>query len=49
MTNNSSVDEWLEELPCEVQSITHELIATARRNMPNTHECIYHDAVGFRE
>ena len=31
----------------DLQIITRELIAVARKNMPNAHEFIYHDAVGY--
>jgi hypothetical protein len=47
MRNNPTVQEWLEKLPPELQNITRELITAARKNMPNAHEFIYHDAVGY--
>lgn len=47
MKDNPTVDEWLEKLPPDLQKITRELIAVARKNMPNAHEFIYHDAVGY--
>lgn len=47
MKNNPTVDEWLAKLPLELQIITQELIEVARKNMPNVHEFIYHDAVGY--
>lgn len=42
-----SVEEWLANLPSNVQTITRELRAVARRNMPKAHEIIYHDAIGY--
>jgi hypothetical protein len=42
-----SVEAWLANLPPESQIITRELVAVARRNMPQAHEFIYHDAVGY--
>jgi uncharacterized protein DUF1801 len=45
--NTPTVEEWLEKLPSDLQIITRELIAVARKNMPNVHEFIYHDAVGY--
>jgi len=42
-----SVEEYLAKLPADVQAITRELVAVARRNMSNAHEFIYHDAVGY--
>ena len=47
MKNTPTVEEWLEKLPSDLQIITRELIAVARKNMPNVHEFIYHDAVGY--
>lgn len=47
MTNNPTVDEWLEKFAPDRQAIIRELIAVARRNMPGAHEFIYHDAVGY--
>jgi hypothetical protein len=47
MKNNPTIDEWLEKLSPDLQIITRELIAVARKNMPNAHEFIYHDAVGY--
>jgi len=41
------VEEWLANLPPDVQAITRELISVARSNMPGVHEFIYHDAVGY--
>jgi len=45
--NTPTVEEWLEKLPSDLQIITRELIAVARKNMPKVHEFIYHDAVGY--
>ena len=42
-----SVDEWLAELPPDLQRITRELRAVAIKNMPGAHEFIYHDAIGY--
>jgi len=47
MSKNPPVEEWLANLPLELQTITRALIAVARKNMPKTHEFIYHDAVGY--
>jgi len=47
MKDNPTVDQWLEKLPPDLQKITRELIAVARKNMSNAHEFIYHDAVGY--
>ena len=41
------VEEFLSNLPPEVQAIARELVAVARKNMPEAHEFIYHDAVGY--
>jgi hypothetical protein len=41
------VEEFLSSLPVEVQAMTRELVAVARRNMPGAHEFIYHNAVGY--
>ena len=42
-----SVEEWLANLPSDVQAITREVRAVARKNMPTAHEFIYHDAIGY--
>jgi hypothetical protein len=42
-----SVEEYLTNLPAEVQAMTKELVAAARKNMPGAYEFIYHDAVGY--
>lgn len=42
-----SVENWLAKLPSELREITLALIGVARKNMPNAHEFIYHDAVGY--
>jgi hypothetical protein len=47
MKDNPVIEQWLEKLPLDVQKITRKLIAVARKNMPNAHEFIYHDAVGY--
>ena len=41
------VEEFLSNLPPEVQAIARALVAVARKNMPEAHEFIYHDAVGY--
>ena len=43
-TPSISVAEWLANLHPNPQAITKELRAVARKNMPNVHEFIYHDA-----
>jgi hypothetical protein len=45
--NRIPIDEFLASLPADVQAITRELVAVARKNMPDAHEFIYHDAVGY--
>jgi hypothetical protein len=45
--NSISVQEYLSNLPPDVQAITRELCIAARRNMPGVHEFMYHDAVGY--
>ena len=47
MKNNPTIDEWLGKLPPDLQRITRELIAIARKNMPGVHEYIYHDVMGY--
>lgn len=47
MKGDPNVEQWLEKLPLDIQKITCKLIAVARKNMPNVHEFIYHDAVGY--
>jgi len=42
-----SVEQFLADLPPDLQAITRELVAIARKNMPMAHEFIYHDAVGY--
>ena len=45
--NGISVEDYLSNLPRDVQAITRELVAVARKNMRRVHEFIYHDAVGY--
>ena len=45
--DGTSVEEYLSNLPTDIQTITRELVAVARKNMPGVHEFIYHDAVGY--
>lgn len=47
MKDNPVIEQWLEKLPLDVQKITGKSIAVARKNMPNAHEFIYHDAAGY--
>jgi hypothetical protein len=42
-----TVEEYLSNLPPDLQAITRELCDVARKNMPGAHEFIYHDAVGY--
>lgn len=42
-----TVEEYLSKLSPDLQAITRELVAVARKNMPGSHEFIYHDAVGY--
>ncbi|HLO28446.1 MAG TPA: DUF1801 domain-containing protein [Anaerolineales bacterium] len=42
-----SVKEWLAKLPADVRLITRALRLVARKNMPDAHEFIYHDAIGY--
>ena len=41
------VESWLAKLPAELREITAALIGVARKKMPDAHEFIYHDAVGY--
>ena len=45
--NRMPVEEFLSNLPANVQAITRELVAVARGRMPGAQEFIYHDAVGY--
>ena len=47
MNKNPTVEDWLANLPPDLQAITRELRAVARKNMPDAHEFIYHDAIGY--
>ena len=42
-----SVQEWLANLPPDLRTIAKALRALGRKNMPSTHEFIYHDAIGY--
>ena len=42
-----SVEEWLASLAPASRAITEQLRAGALKNMPNVHEFIYHDAIGY--
>lgn len=45
--NKFSVEEWLANLAPDLQAITKQLRAVARKNMPDAQEFIYHDAIGY--
>jgi hypothetical protein len=47
MSNNPAVEEYLANLPPDLQAISRELVVVARKNMPGAYEFIYHDAVGY--
>lgn len=42
-----SVEKWVADLLPDVQAITKALCTVASRNMPEAHEFIYHDAIGY--
>ena len=42
-----TIKDYLAKLPPDLRTITVELCAVARINMPGTHELVYHDAVGY--
>ena len=42
-----TVEEYLLKLSPDLQEITRELCAVARKNMSGAYEFIYHDAVGY--
>ena len=42
-----SVEEWLANLPPDLQAITKKLRAVTKKNMPKAYEFIYHDAIGY--
>jgi len=42
-----TVEEYLSNLPPDLQAIAQELCTVARQNMPGAHEFIYHAAVGY--
>jgi hypothetical protein len=42
-----SVEEWLANLPPDLQLITKKLRDVAIKNMSKAHEFIYHDAIGY--
>jgi len=41
------VEEFLSNLPDDIQTITRELCAVARKKMLGAHEFVYHNAVGY--
>lgn len=45
--NRIPVEEFLSNLPADLQAITRELCTVARQKMPGAHEFIYHNAVGY--
>jgi hypothetical protein len=47
MRENPSVKDWLANLPPDLRGITKQLRAIAREQMPDAHEFIYHDAIGY--
>ena len=42
-----AVEAWLARLHPDLQAITKELRAVANKIMPDAHEFIYHDAIGY--
>ena len=42
-----TIEEYLSNLSPDLQAITRELCAVARKNVSGAHEFIYHDAVGY--
>jgi hypothetical protein len=42
-----TVEQYLMDLPLDLQAITRELREVARKNMPGAYEFIYHDAIGY--
>ena len=47
MSKNPGVKDWLANLPPELRAIAKQLRAVARKQMPDAHEFIYHDAIGY--
>ena len=47
MNGNPSVEEWLADLVPAIKAITKQLRVEAKKNLPNVHEFIYHDAIGY--
>jgi hypothetical protein len=47
MSNHPTVEAWLANLHPDLQVITKELRTVANKNMPDAHEFIYHDAIGY--
>ena len=47
MSKNPGVKDWLSNLPPELSLIARQLRAVARKQMPDAHEFIYHDAIGY--
>ena len=45
--NKISVEEWLANLDPEIRTITTQLRAVARKNMPKAHEFMYHDVIDY--
>ena len=41
------VEEWLANLPPDLQLITKKLRVVALKNMPRAYEFIYHNAIGY--
>ena len=40
-------EEFISNLPPDIQAVTKELVAVSRKHMPGAHEFIYHSAVGY--
>jgi hypothetical protein len=47
MSNNPTVEQWLEKQSPDQKKIILALMDAARKNMPGANEHIYHDAVGY--
>ncbi len=47
MSSNQTVEDWLANLHPDLPEITKELRAVVNKNMPDAHEFIYRDAIGY--
>jgi len=45
--SETTVEQYLLNLPPDLQAITRELCEVARKNMSGAYEFIYHEAVGY--